>query len=335
MPRFFIDRPIFAWVIAIVIMLAGALSILRLPVSQYPPIAPPAIVINASYPGRVGQDGRGLGHPGHRAEDDRARRPAVHELVVGLLRPGDGDADLRRRHQPRHRPGAGAEQAAARAAAAAAGGAAAGRAGREVGAQLPDGDRLRVRGRRAARSYDLVRLPRLHGPGSAVARHRRRRGAGVRRAVRDAHLARPGQAHQLQADARRRARRAAGAERAGVGRPARRHAGGAGAGLHRVDHRAEPAADASRSSSASCCARPAQGGEVRLRDVARVEIGTENYGFAGRYNGKPAAGIGIKLAAGANALATADAVQGASSTRWSASSRRASSRWSPTTPRRS
>jgi multidrug efflux pump len=51
MSRFFIDRPIFAWVIAIVIMLAGALSIMRLPVSQYPPIAPPAIVINAFYPG--------------------------------------------------------------------------------------------------------------------------------------------------------------------------------------------------------------------------------------------------------------------------------------------
>ena len=51
MARFFIDRPIFAWVIAIVIMLAGALSIDKLPVSQYPPIAPPAIVINATYPG--------------------------------------------------------------------------------------------------------------------------------------------------------------------------------------------------------------------------------------------------------------------------------------------
>ena len=51
MARFFIDRPIFAWVIAIVIMLAGALSIRTLPVSQYPAIAPPSIVINASYPG--------------------------------------------------------------------------------------------------------------------------------------------------------------------------------------------------------------------------------------------------------------------------------------------
>ena len=51
MAHFFIDRPIFAWVIAIVIMLAGALSIHELPVSQYPSIAPPAIVVSARYPG--------------------------------------------------------------------------------------------------------------------------------------------------------------------------------------------------------------------------------------------------------------------------------------------
>ena len=51
MAQFFIDRPIFAWVIAIVIMLAGALSITQLPVSMYPSIAPPAVTINANYPG--------------------------------------------------------------------------------------------------------------------------------------------------------------------------------------------------------------------------------------------------------------------------------------------
>ncbi|BBN90450.1 efflux RND transporter permease subunit [Azospira sp. I09] len=55
MPRFFIDRPIFAWVIAIVIMLAGALSIRSLPVNQYPNVAPPAIGIMASYPGASAQ----------------------------------------------------------------------------------------------------------------------------------------------------------------------------------------------------------------------------------------------------------------------------------------
>jgi len=51
MSRFFIDRPIFAWVIAIVIMLAGVLALRALPVSMYPQIAPPAVVINATYPG--------------------------------------------------------------------------------------------------------------------------------------------------------------------------------------------------------------------------------------------------------------------------------------------
>ena len=51
MARFFIDRPIFAWVIAIVIMLAGALSITRLPISMYPTIAPPSVMIYAGYPG--------------------------------------------------------------------------------------------------------------------------------------------------------------------------------------------------------------------------------------------------------------------------------------------
>ncbi|WP_421160536.1 efflux RND transporter permease subunit [Aeromonas dhakensis] len=51
MARFFIDRPIFAWVIALVIMLAGSLAIIGLPVAQYPSIAPPAVGISASYPG--------------------------------------------------------------------------------------------------------------------------------------------------------------------------------------------------------------------------------------------------------------------------------------------
>ena len=51
MARFFIDRPIFAWVISILIMLAGVLAIKGLPVAQYPSIAPPTVVITAYYPG--------------------------------------------------------------------------------------------------------------------------------------------------------------------------------------------------------------------------------------------------------------------------------------------
>lgn len=55
MARFFIDRPVFAWVIAIIIMLAGAISVLTLPIAQYPTIAPPAIAIQARYPGASAQ----------------------------------------------------------------------------------------------------------------------------------------------------------------------------------------------------------------------------------------------------------------------------------------
>jgi multidrug efflux pump len=51
MAKFFIERPIFAWVIALFIMVLGGVSITQLPIAQYPPVAPPAIVINATYPG--------------------------------------------------------------------------------------------------------------------------------------------------------------------------------------------------------------------------------------------------------------------------------------------
>lgn len=55
MARFFIDRPVFAWVISIIIMLAGVLSIKQLPVAQYPDVAPPSVSISASYPGASAQ----------------------------------------------------------------------------------------------------------------------------------------------------------------------------------------------------------------------------------------------------------------------------------------
>src|SRR5277367_1716936 len=51
MSKFFIDRPIFAWVIAILIMMAGVLAIQGLPIAQYPSVAPPAVAISVTYPG--------------------------------------------------------------------------------------------------------------------------------------------------------------------------------------------------------------------------------------------------------------------------------------------
>ncbi|HEY8229250.1 MAG TPA: multidrug efflux RND transporter permease subunit [Rhodanobacteraceae bacterium] len=55
MPQFFIDRPIFAWVLAILITLGGTIAILNLPIEAYPTIAPPSVQVNANYPGANAQ----------------------------------------------------------------------------------------------------------------------------------------------------------------------------------------------------------------------------------------------------------------------------------------
>ena len=56
MAQFFIDRPIFAWVIALFILVLGGVAITQLPIAQYPPVAPPAIVDHRRLPGRLGAD---------------------------------------------------------------------------------------------------------------------------------------------------------------------------------------------------------------------------------------------------------------------------------------
>src|SRR3972149_9308584 len=53
--KFFIDRPIFAWVIALIILLSGALALRNLPVASYPEVAPPALAITLNYPGASAQ----------------------------------------------------------------------------------------------------------------------------------------------------------------------------------------------------------------------------------------------------------------------------------------
>ena len=55
MSRFFIDRPVFAWVLALVLILAGSLAITQIPIAQYPPIAPPQVSVSGSYPGASAQ----------------------------------------------------------------------------------------------------------------------------------------------------------------------------------------------------------------------------------------------------------------------------------------
>ena len=85
--RFFVRRPVFAWVIAILIMLAGVLAIRTLPVGQYPDVAPPAVKISATYR-RLCRNPGEQRHPGHRAAAHRPRPSALLQLHQQLRRLG-------------------------------------------------------------------------------------------------------------------------------------------------------------------------------------------------------------------------------------------------------
>ena len=168
--RFFVDRPIFAWVIAIVIMLAGTASITSLPVAQYPDVAPPSVAIYADVSRRVRRDGREQRHAGSRAAADRARRPALLLVVQLVRRQRQHPGDVRAGHEPGHRAGAGAEQGAAGDLAPARRGAAARRHRHEVAERLPD-DRGAVSTRPiSATGSDIADLPRQQPAGPDRAR---------------------------------------------------------------------------------------------------------------------------------------------------------------------
>ena len=118
--RFFIERPIFANVIAIVTIILGVVAVLGLPIAQYPEITPPTVQVTASYPGASAQ-----------VVADTVALPIEQQvngvenmLYMSSTSTNDGtytlDRHLRGRHRPRHGPGAGAEPRRHRRAAAAA-----------------------------------------------------------------------------------------------------------------------------------------------------------------------------------------------------------------------
>ena len=73
MPNFFIDRPVFAWVISILICLGGVISMLNMGVAAFPDIAPPQVTVNADLPRRQCRHHGIDGHAGHRAAAHRHR----------------------------------------------------------------------------------------------------------------------------------------------------------------------------------------------------------------------------------------------------------------------
>ena len=117
--RFFIDRPIFASVMSIVITLAGLVAIPNLPVAQYPQITPPSIIVSVQLPRRRRQGRRRVGRRAHRAASQRRRRHDLHVVAVGQRRLVLAFRHVQAGRQPQFRPGAGPEPRQPRPAAAA------------------------------------------------------------------------------------------------------------------------------------------------------------------------------------------------------------------------
>ena len=197
--RFFLDRPVFAWVIAIVMMVAGGLAIYNLPISQYPPIAPPSIAIDCLLSGGLGGDGGKQRDADHRAEDDRLRQDAVSVRHERFGRHFPHRVDLQAGNRSGPGLGQGAEQAPARHGQPAGRGPAVGGHGQQIHPELPD-HRGPGLGRRQHGRQRFERLCPIQPGEGAGARARRRRGGSLRLAVCHARLAEPRQADRLPAD---------------------------------------------------------------------------------------------------------------------------------------
>ena len=307
MSRFFIDRPIFAWVIAISIMIMGLLAMMRLPVSQFPNVAPPSIRISASYPGASAET------------LENTVTQVIEQQLKGLdgLRymssssDSSGNADITLTFEQ----GTNADIA-------------------QVQVQnklqlatplLPQ--EVQLQGLRVAKATinflavmtvysedgsrssgdlgDMI-FTRIQDPVSRVPGVGETQVLGAQYAMRiwlDPHKLK---SFNLTTSDVKTAIRAQNAQVS---------AGQLGA---------RPAT-AERALNATVTAQTrlttpeefrnivlrtnADGSTVRLADVARVEIGSENYSVSGQVNGKPAAGLAIRLAPGANALDTLEAVK--------------------------
>ena len=307
MARFFIDRPIFAWVIAIVIMLAGGLSILTLPVSQYPAIAPPAIAINAAYPGAsaktvedsvtqvIEQKLTGLDNLLYMSsQSDSYGRATVTLTFDAGTDPDIAQVQTQNKLQLAMPllPLAVQQQ-----------GVQVVKSARNflmvIGFVSRDGSMTRTDLADFLNSTVQEPLSRVTGVGEVQV-------FGAQYAMRiwvdpdrlNQYKLTPGDVENA---IRAQNNQVSAGQLGGTPAVAGQGFTASITAQSRLQTVEEFEQILLRSSGA--------GGEVRLKDVARVEIGAENYGVVGRFNGQPASGIGIKLAAGANALDTAEAVK--------------------------
>ena len=253
-PRFFIDRPVFAWVIALGILIAGIIALRALPIEQYPSVAPPSLTINVTYPGADASTLEQNVTAGHRAGAERHRGLPLHVVEQPVERHRVDQPDLRRRHRHRPRADGRPEPPAPGRAAPARGRPPPGHPGQRGQCRLP-----------ADRRADLARAGRCESleignfANTKVVDELRRVDGRRQRPVLlaqlcDAHLARPRQARQLQPVAGRSAGRGAGTEQPDPGRAAGRPAAGRAAASSTRSSRRRAASPAPSNSAPSSCA---------------------------------------------------------------------------------
>ncbi len=291
MSRFFIDRPVFAWVIAIVLMMVGGLSLLSLPVAQYPPIAPPAISITVNYPGAsaetvqstvvqvIEQQLNGIDHLLYfTSESDKDGSVVITLSFEQGTDPDIAQVQVQNKLQlAQPRLPAVVQQQGLRVA----------KATKNflmvVGFVSKDGSMNAVDIADFIASTVQDPISRTPGVGDFQL---------FGTSLCHAHLARSRQAEQFRPDAGRCQRRHPGAERAGGVRRAGRIAGARGPAAQRHHHRPILSANPRAVRRHPAEGAEPDGAQVRLRDVARIEFGGETYGTEVKVDGHPASGIG-------------------------------------------
>jgi multidrug efflux pump len=307
MAKFFIDRPIFAWVIALFIIVLGSVAITQLPIAQYPPVAPPSIVISANYPGASAKtledsvlsivEQEMNGSPGLIYMESVAQASGAGSITLSF-EPGT-NADLAQvdvqnrlsRATPRL-PSAVTQQGVRVDKA---------RNNFLLFAILSSDDPALnpvALGDYGSRSI-VPELQRLPGVGQVQL-------FGTERAMRiwidPAKL----QSYNLSASDVTAAIRAQNAQvSAGEIGSLPNVAGQGIAATVVVGGQLSSVAEFGR----VVLRANTDGSSVRLKDVARIELGAQSYATSARLNGKPSTGIGVQLSPSGNALATAKAVR--------------------------
>ena len=307
MAQFFIHRPIFAWVIALVIMLAGILTLTKMPVAQYPTIAPPTVTISATYPGASAKT------------VENTVTQIIEQQMNGLdgLRyissnsAGNGQASINLNFEQGIDPDIAQVQVQNKL--------------QSATALLPeDVQRQGVRVTKSGASF--MQVIAFYSPDNNLS------ASDIKDYVNSnisEPLSRVAGVGEVQVFGGSYAMRiwldpakltsfnltpadVAAAIRAQNSQVAVGQLGGAPATSGQVLNatvNAQSMLQTPEQFKNIFLKNTAAGAQVRLSDVARVELGSDNYQFDSKFNGNPAGGVAIKLATGANALDTAKAVE--------------------------